>query len=90
MGRLTASCPATQAQRWVEQVALSVVRSGRQKLQETCDFIGLNAVGTLMERCRGQPRMRACLEEATLLLLEDVAAARGEEESSHVLAARLR
>ncbi len=82
----------TQAQRWIERVALPVVRSERQDVMEACNFIGLHAIGTLMALCRDHAAVQACVEAATLSLLEDVAAAatRGAEESSQVLAARVR
>lgn len=79
-----------QAQRWIEQVALAVVRSGRPDAQQACDFIGRNAIGTLVELCGEQDGVRASLDEATLQLLDEVAAARGAEESSRILAARIR
>lgn len=82
--------PPTQAKRWIERVALPVTRSDCPDLQPACDFIGLNAIGALMALCRGQADVQALVEEATLLLLEDVAATRGEEESARVLAARIR
>lgn len=79
-----------QAQRWIERVALAVVRSGRQDAQAACDFIGLNAIGPLVALCGDQGGVRAALEEATMQLLDDVAVARGATESSRVLAARIR
>lgn len=79
-----------QARRWIEGVALPVVRSGRPEVQPACDFIGLNAIGALVRLCGEQGGVRACMEAATLKLLEDVAAGRGTEESPRVLAARMR
>ena len=79
-----------QAQRWIERVALAVVRSSRPDVQQACDFIGLNAIGALVGLCGEQDGVRAILEEATLQLLDEVAVVRGAEESSRVLAARIR
>jgi hypothetical protein len=82
----------TQAQRWVEGVALPVVRSERPDVEQACNFIGLHAIGTMMALCGGRADVRACVEAATLSLLEDVAASatRGAEESARVLAARVK
>lgn len=80
----------TQAKRWIEQVALAVVRSGRQDAQPACDFIGLNAIGALVALGGDQDGVRAALEEAMLQLMDDVAAVRGAAESGRVLAARIR
>lgn len=78
-----------QTQRWIE-LALAVVRSSRLDVQQACDFIGLNAIGALVGLCGELDGVRATSEGATLQLLDEVAAARGAEESSRILAARIR
>lgn len=82
--------PLTQAKRWIEEVALPIVRSDRQDLQPACDFVGLDAIGPLMELCRGQAEVMACMEGGTLLLLDDVTTARRTEDAAQILASRVR
>lgn len=79
-----------QVEQWIRGVGLPVVRSGHEELLSVCDFIGY-AIQTIATKCQEEESVQSFLEDATLLLLDDIVSSRGREHGcSVILSARVR